>query len=145
MTKADCFKYFGIVAKNPVWSWAGLNESGDNRKDKGEGAVAALTLWTDQVVWSKEKRCNVWSIYNKKNEIWIDSNGNNERIEIIKFCIKNLNSEFRPIFVVPKKLGVFDETRDIERQYIKKEQDMWFKITCFNEATGECEAESFIR
>ena len=55
MDKIDCFRYFGIEVTNIRWSWAGLNESGLNRRDTGGGAVAALTIWTDQISWDKEK------------------------------------------------------------------------------------------
>ena len=55
----------------------------------------------------------------------------------IKFCIKNLHSEFRPVFVEPKKLGVIDDIREAKRHYIKKDRDFWYKITKFDEKTGE--------
>ena len=145
MTKLECFNYFGIELKNIRWSWAGLNNTGHNRNDRGEGPVAALTMWTDQISWNKEKRCSVWSVFNLNNKIWKDSAGNLERIEIIKFCINNLSGEFRPVFVNPKSPGVFDETRESDKHYIIHERDFWYKITNFDEDTGECEAESFIK
>jgi hypothetical protein len=143
--KIDCFRYFGITLKNIRWSWAGLNVSGASRKDNGDGPVVALTVWTDQVSFNKEKKLSVWSTFNKNNKLWKNDKGNIERIQIIKFCIKNLQSEFRPVFVEPKKPGVIDDTREAKRHYIKKDRDFWYKITKFDEETGECEAESFIR
>tara|TARA_B100000768_G_C11215909_1_gene348176 strand:- start:43 stop:480 length:438 start_codon:yes stop_codon:yes gene_type:complete len=145
MDKIDCFAYFGIKVKNIRWSWSGLNESGDNRKDSGYGPVAALTIWTDQTTWDKEKRCSIWSTFDQNNEIWKVDKGNSERIKIIKYCIKNLNSEFRPIFVVPMKPGVIDETREAKSHYVKKDRDIWYRITKFDEMSGECKAESFIK
>ena len=145
MDKIDCFRYFGIEVTNIRWSWAGLNESGLNRRDTGEGAVAALTIWTDQISWDKEKKCSVWSTYNKNNELWKDDYGNKERIEIIKYCIENLKSEFRPIFVDPYKPGIFDETREAKKHYIKRDKNIWFRISNFDQKTGECEAHSFMK
>jgi len=145
MDKIDCFKFFGIELKNVRWSWAGLNNNGIDRRDKGEGSVAALTVWTDQTSWDKKKKCSIWSTFNKNNELWKDDNGNIERIEIIKYCLKNLNGEFRPVFVEPKKPGVIDETREAKRHYIIKDKDFWYKIIKFDESTGECEAESFVK
>ena len=145
MDKIDCFKYFGIEVNNIRWSWAGVNETGNNRKDIGYGPVVALTIWTDQNIWNKEKRCSIWSVFNQNNKLWKDAKGNVERIEIIKYCIKNLNSEFRPIFVEPKKPGVIDETREAKKHYVIKDRDIWYKITQFDDVSGECEAESFIK
>lgn len=145
MDKIDCFKYFGINVNNIRWSWARLNKSGNDRKDFGSGPVVALTIWTDQVHWNKDKRCTIWSTINQNNKIWKDTNVNIERIQIIKYCIERLNSEFRPIFVGPKQPGIIDDTREAKKHYVIKDRDIWYKITKFNEKTGECEAESFIR
>ena len=145
MDKIDCFKYFGIDVKNIRWSWAGLNKSGKGRKDFGSGPVIALTIWTDQNQWNKDKRCSIWSTFNQNNLIWKDTNGNIERIQIIKYCIDNLKSEFRPIYVDPEQPGIIDDTREAKKHYVIKDRDIWYKITKFDEKTGECEAESFIR
>lgn len=145
MDKIDCFRYFGIEVTNIRWSWAGLNESGLNRRDTGGGAVAALTIWTDQISWDKEKKCSVWSTYNKNNELWKNEKGNKERIGIIKYCIDNLKSEFRPIFVEPKNPGTFDETREAKNHSIRRDKDIWYRISNFDQETGECEAYMFIK
>ena len=48
-------------------------------------------------------------------------------------------------FVDPKQPGIIDDTREAKKHYVIKDRDIWYKITKFNEKTGECEAESFIR
>tara|TARA_B100000795_G_C22397755_1_gene285913 strand:- start:44 stop:490 length:447 start_codon:yes stop_codon:yes gene_type:complete len=148
MNKLECFAYFGITLKNIRWSWSGINKSGKNRKDilgDGKEGVAAFTLWTDQLRWDKENKCSLWSIFNAENHLWREAKGNIERIENLKYCLENLNGEFRPIFVEPKKPGVIDETREAKRHYLKNDKDFWYRITSFDEVTGECEAQSFIK
>lgn len=36
---SDCFAHFGVVPRNPRWSWSGRSEDGKN---------VAVTLWQDQ-------------------------------------------------------------------------------------------------
>ena len=129
MNKKEAFKYFGIIQNNERWSWSGISE---------DGKTVALTIWTDQSKYQNGK----WhySNFNKNNEIWINSPGNKDRIKHIEYCIKNLDSKFRVIWVHPKKKGVFDETRDIKQ--INPLEKGFFKITRFDEITGEFEAES---
>tara|TARA_B110000967_G_C18491082_1_gene366828 strand:+ start:152 stop:571 length:420 start_codon:yes stop_codon:yes gene_type:complete len=131
MNKKQAFAYFGISQKNEVWSWSGIS---DNQE------TVALTIWIDQCDWIKKDRKYVTSIFNKNNELWRDLPGNKERIEIIKYCINNLGSRFRAIFITPVKKGVFDETREIKS--VRPYDKCFFKILEFNEITGEYTAES---
>ena len=133
MNKKQAFKYFGIIQKNEVWSWSGISD------DRG---LVALTIWTDQCKWIKEERKYVTSIFNMNNEIWKDLPGNQERIEIIKYSLNNLDGKFRAIFITPMKKGIFDETREIKS--VKPYDKCFFKFTDFNETTGEYAAESII-
>ena len=62
--------------------------------------------------------------------------GNIERIrEIIKYYLDKLEGKFRVIFMTPKDKNVFEGTRE----YIKTVPytKAWFKITDFNDQTGE--------
>lgn len=69
-----------------------------------------------------------------------------DKIDCFKFFgIDNLNREFRSIFVEPEQPGIIDVTREARKHYVIKDRDIWYKITKFDEKTGECEADSFKR
>src|SRR4051794_37777890 len=40
-TRKACFDFFGVVPRNPRWSWSG-------RSPEGEPPVVAVTLWQDR-------------------------------------------------------------------------------------------------
>ena len=130
MNKKKAFEEFGITQKNEVWSWAGMT---DDKK------LVALTIWTDQKEWDKKNKIYTTSTFNQNNEIWKDSLGNLERIEIIKHCINNLDSKFRVIFIVPKKPGIIEERRECKDAM--PFHRAWFKITNFDKETGEFSSE----
>ena len=77
MNKKEAFLKYGIKQKNERWSWAGISD------DK---SLVVLTIWTDQREWHQETKTFVTSTFNCRNELWIDSKGNIERIEIIQNC-----------------------------------------------------------
>ena len=126
MNKKEAFLKFGIKQKNERWSWAGISN------DK---SLVVLTIWTDQREWHQETKTFITSTFNCRNEVWRDSKGNIERIEIIKYCLDKLEGKFRVIFMTPKDKNVFEGTRE----YIKAVPytKAWFKITDFNDQTGE--------
>ena len=126
MNKKEAFLKFGIKQKNERWSWAGISD------DK---SLVVLTIWTDQREWHQETKTFSTSTFNCRNEVWRDSKGNIERIEIIQYCIDKLDGKFRVIFMTPKDENIFDG----KREYIKAVPFMkaWFKIMEFNQQTGE--------
>ena len=144
-TKKEAFSKFGIKQKNERWSWSGLNLGTSAPIDPSlESPFCVLTIWTDQKKFNIDSKIHYWSTFNCNNEIWKDKPGNIARINDIKFCLENLNGEFLAIFINPVKKGVFDEeSRKIKSISINTR--LWFKITRFDEKTGECEAESFLR
>ena len=131
MNKKEAFAFFGIKQTNERWSWAGI------REDK---SLVALTIWNDQ---KKYHRSGKWktSVFGMNNPIWKDSPGNKERIEIIKYCIENLDGKFRVIWMEPKERNVMDATR--EYLWARPEEKSWFKIRDFDEETGEFSSDNF--
>ena len=129
MNKKKAFATFDVTQKNERWSWAGMTD---------DESLVVLTIWTDQSTWDKENKTHTTSTFNQNNEIWKDEHGNKERIEIIKHCINKLDSKFRVIFMVPKKPGVIEETRECKDA---RPHPAWFKITKFDEETGEFSSE----
>ena len=129
MNKKKAFATFGVTQKNERWSWAGMND---------DESLVVLTIWQDQAPWDKENKILTTSTFNQNNEIWKDSLGNLERIDIIKHGINNLDGKFRAIIMVPKKPGVIEETREYEDA---RPHPAWFKITKFDEETGEFSSE----
>jgi len=139
MNKKEAFAKFGIKQKNEVWSWSGINKDAAIPISQNlKAPICVLTIWNDQY----DYMAGIWSIFDCNNEIWKDSNGNKARIEDIKYCLSELNGEFKAIFIEPVKRGVYDETREIKK--ISINDKLWFRITRFDEETGECEAERFI-
>ena len=138
INKKEAFAKFGIKQKNEVWSWSGINRDAPIPISQNlEAPICVLTIWNDQY----DYKAGIWSIFNCNNEIWKDSNGNKARIEDIKYCLSELNGEFKAIFIEPVKRGTYDETREIKK--ISINDMLWFRITRFDEETGECEAERF--
>ena len=138
INKKEAFAKFGIKQKNEVWSWSGINRDAPIPISQNlEAPICVLTIWNDQY----DYKAGIWSIFNCNNEIWKDSNGNKARIEDIKYCLSELNGEFKAIFIEPVQRGIYDETRQIKK--ISINDKLWFRITRFDEETGECEAEHF--
>ena len=138
INKKEAFAKFGIKQKNEVWSWSGINKDAPIPINKNlQAPICVLTIWNDQY----DYKAGIWSIFNCNNEIWKDSNGNKARIEDIKYCLSELNGEIKAIFIEPVKRGIYDETREIRK--ISINDKLWFRITRFDEETGECEAERF--
>tara|TARA_Y100001935_G_C16861683_1_gene293498 strand:+ start:38 stop:478 length:441 start_codon:yes stop_codon:yes gene_type:complete len=138
-TKKDAFAKYGIVQDNERWSWSGINTDITPPIDPNLALpLCVMTIWTDQRKFDKEKRQYEWSIFNAENEIWRDSLGNKKRIEHIKFCLDKLDGKFKAIFVEPINSGIYDETRSIKK--ITVNHKISFKITEFDEKTGECSA-----
>ena len=98
MNKKEAFAHFGIKQKNERWSWAGITD---------DNSLVALTIWTDQREYKKGGRFTT-STFNANNEIWKDHLGNQERIQIIQYCINHLDSRFRVIWCVPEDPNVFE-------------------------------------
>ena len=114
-TQKDAFNFFKV--KKGSWSrgpWSSLSNNGD---------LLILTIWTDQRDYLQK--------YN---------NNNKKRIEHIKFCIKNLESKFRVVFVTPKEKNIFNGPRTAINwnAYDKA----WFEITDFDDVTGEFKSMS---
>ena len=138
--KKDAFAKFGIKQKNESWSWSGINK--DKPVPINQNLIAplcVLTIWLDQY----DHVSGVWSIFNCNNEVWKDKNGNRYRIQDIKYCLDEVNGEFQAIFIDPVNRGVYDEKRKIKN--ISINEKLWFKITRFDEETGECEAKRFTK
>jgi len=132
MNKKEAFAYFGIKQTNERWSWSGISANKD---------LVVLTIWSDQKKFNKQTKTFQTSTFNQNNEMWINDLGNKERMELIQYCIDNLDSKFRAIFATPTNPGVIDETRDWKKGMPYDKQ--WFKLTKFNSQTGEFESESF--
>ena len=130
MNKKEAFAHFGIKQTNEHWSWAGIKE------DK---SLVVLTIWTDQRNYEQGGRFTT-STFNANNEIWKDHLGNKERIEIIQYCIEHLDSKFRVIWCVPADPNVFEDTREVDDAIPFKKK--WFRITEFDQETGEFSSES---
>ena len=140
--KKEAFAAFGITQDNEVWSWSGINLDKSAPIDSNlSSPLVVLTIWTDQKYFDKIKKIHIWSTFGKNNKKWINDNGNVKRKEHIRFCIDNLDSEFQAIFIEPINKGVYDETRKIKKMSINTK--LWFRITEFDEETGECSAASF--
>tara|TARA_X000000368_G_scaffold236164_1_gene186538 strand:+ start:3419 stop:3832 length:414 start_codon:yes stop_codon:yes gene_type:complete len=131
-TQKEAFNHFKV--KKGTWSrgpWSSLSE---------DGKILVLTIWTDQKEYLKEEKKYFTSTFECCNELWKDDNNNLKRIEHITYCIENLESMFRVVFVTPKDKGVFNASRyAINWNAFDK---AWFKITDFDKLTGEFKSES---
>ena len=128
----DAFNHFKV--KKGAWSrgpWSSFND---------DSSLLILTIWTDQKDYDKETKKYFTSNYGLCNELWKDNINNLKRIEHIQYCIENLESKFRVVFVTPKEKDTFDSTRTaINWNAFDK---LWFKITQFDKLTGEFKSES---
>ena len=130
-TQKDAFNFFKV--KKGSWSrgpWSSLSNNGD---------LLILTIWTDQREYLGQGRY-LTDNYDLCTDLWKDNNNNKKRIEHIKFCIKNLESKFRVVFVTPKEKNIFNGPRTAINwnAYDKA----WFEITDFDDVTGEFKSMS---
>ena len=86
MEKKQCFAVFGIKQTHERMSWAGMT----NQKD-----LVVLTIWKDEKTWDKKRKIVITSTFNRNNETWKDHFGNKERIDIIKYCLKELDGKLK--------------------------------------------------
>ena len=94
--------------------------------------VSEAAKWADVMMMATQDEL--------QSQIWKDHLGNQERIQIIQYCINHLDSRFRVIWCVPEDPNVFEGTREVAdaRPFDKK----WFRIKEFNPETGEFSSES---
>lgn len=66
-THKECFDYFGVVPKNPRWSWSGRSPAGAEPK-------IAVTFWQDKF---EEQGKRYSSLSHSADEKWFGSPGHN--------------------------------------------------------------------
>jgi hypothetical protein len=124
----ECFKQYGAHGRNPRWSWSARSE---------DGKTVVLTLWKDHI--SVSNGITVYDSFDPTGHAaWIDTPGNRERLENLKWARDNCDGLFRVVITVAK-----DETaipRSIAECYPRP--NLIMRITDLNEKTGEFRAVS---
>jgi hypothetical protein len=125
---ADCFKRYGASGRNPRWSWSARSE---------DGKVVVLTLWKDGI--SVSNGVTTYDSFDPSGRApWIDTPGNRERLENLKWARENCDGQFRVVVTVAKDVAAVP--RAIADCY--PQPNLIMRITELNEKTGEFRAVS---
>ncbi len=125
---AACFKRYGAQGRNPRWSWSARSE---------DGKTVVLTLWKDGISVSNGVP-SYDSFAPEGRAAWIDTPGNRERLENLKWARDNCGGLFRVVITIAK--DVHAEPRSISECY--PQPNLVMRITAMNEETGEFRAVS---
>ena len=128
--KLSAFKAFGTKQTNQRWGWAAIAE------DK---STVAVTIWKDRIKLNDKKPYydGFDEHHEKSFELWGGEKGNNDRKKHLKYAIENLDSLVRVVLI--KAVDENAYPREIGSVY--PYEHMWFKITKFNEETGQFRLE----
>jgi hypothetical protein len=124
LTHKECFDFFGVVPKNPRWSWSGRSL---------DGQVVAVTFWQDQF----EDGGRVYRGRRRASEPVMSKPGRTELLENLKWAYENCDGVIRIIIAIPKDRTA--EPRSILECFPHKTLRM--RITQFDEAAGLYVAE----
>lgn len=124
--KAEAFSHFGVSAKNERWSWSARS---------ADGKTVVVTFWKDRLDYTS--RPIGYSTFGLDTlPDWIDSLGNRERIENLKWALANCDGVMR--VVITEAVDVTASPRRIARAY--PQERLLIKLVELNEITGEFSA-----
>lgn len=130
-TKLSAFEYYGTRQTNERWSWSAIAD------DK---SVVAVNIWKDSIKYNDRKE-PFYDGFDEQHEntlhLWINEKGNNDRKKHLKHAREKLDGLVRVIIAVAVDPMVYP--RGILDVYPLN--DLWFKITKFNETTGQFKLE----
>lgn len=124
------FRKLGVTPKNQMWSWSGIS---------ADGNTAVITVWAHELKYKDGKPIISTYVKDLGSDRFIGSHGNNERIQVVKYALENLDGLVRVIVCQAKEgpNGIDVEHPKISRAH----QTKWLmKIESFNETTGEYRA-----
>ena len=127
-THTEAFAHFGAKGANQRWSWSARSP---------DGKTVVITLWQHQLkvenkkaIYRAEKRESV--------ENWENRNGNQERLENLKWAMKNCDGLFHVVIAIAEDVNAHPHR--IKECFPKP--NMMMRIIELNEETGEFQAES---
>jgi len=125
---AECFRRYGAQGRNPRWSWSARS---------ADGQIIVLTLWKDGI--SVTEGVTRYDSFDPTGQArWIDTPGNRERLENLKWARDNCGGFFRVVITVAKDIHAVP--RSISECY--PQPNLVMRITDMNEETGEFRAVS---
>jgi hypothetical protein len=124
--KAEAFSHFGVSAKNDRWSWSARS---------ADGKTVVVTFWKDRFDY-KTNPVSYSTFGLDTLPDWIDSLGNRERIENLKWARANCDGILR--VVITEAIDVRASPRQIANAY--PQERLLMKLVALNEATGEFSA-----
>ena len=125
---AECFKRYGARGRNARWSWSARSQ---------DEKTIVLTLWKDGI--SVSNGVTTYDSFDPTGHApWIDTPGNRERLENLKWARDHCDGLFRVVITVAKDVN--SVPRSIAECY--PQPNLVMRITDLNEQTGEFRAAS---
>jgi hypothetical protein len=122
------FGRFGVVRKNPRWSWSGRN---------ADTQTVVLALWGDQFDWKAKPIAYEKPADDPTIKLWSHRHGNRERIENLCWAREHCGGRFRVVMLTAKDKNA--SPREIADCFPK--DGWWMQITYIDEDTGAFRAE----
>jgi hypothetical protein len=122
---SDCFAHYGVVPRNPRWSWSGRS---------ADGRAVAVTLWQDGFEDRGRLYCN--SSHDRPDE-WKSRPGLVELIENLAHARAHLDGLVHVILAQPKDPNA--NPRSISRCFPQDKLKM--KVTELDESAGSFKLE----
>jgi len=128
MSLADCFAHFGTMGKNSRWSWSARS---------ADGKIVVMTLWQDLLSYRND--AIVYDTFGRNDlHQWMNTPGNRERIDNLKWARDHCDGLFRVVITVAKDVNA--SPREIAKCF--PQERMLMRLVELNEDTGEFRAEN---
>ncbi|PYB77275.1 MULTISPECIES: hypothetical protein [Rhizobium] len=124
-TLTEAFAEFGVVRKNPRWSWSAVS---------ADGKTVVLTIWEDRLDRSSDPP--IYDTLDWPPETWQSSHSNKERLAHLKIARDNCDGLFRVVITVAK--DVSSRPRKIVGCYPQK--NLIMRLVALQESTGRFRA-----
>lgn len=124
-TLTQAFAEFGVVRKNPRWSWSAVSD---------DGRTVVLTIWKDRLDFSSDPP--TYDTLDWPPETWQSSHSNKERLAHLKIARDHCDGHFRVIITVAKDVN--SRPRQVVECYPQK--NLIMRLVALDEATGRFRA-----
>ena len=125
--KKSEFWVYKTVQTNERWGWSAISD---------DASIVAVTIWKDLVRYNANKE-PYYDGFDDHHEntihLWGDNIGNDDRKKHLKHSIEHLDGNVRVLITVAEDIDA--HPRVIKDVY--HWSDLWFKISKFDEITGQ--------
>jgi hypothetical protein len=129
LSKADCFKFFGVTPKNIQWSWSAR-----------KGNTVVICLWQDCYGRPRDGKLPIEQDCSRTHHDFRQSPGFNELCENLQYAKDHCGGKFNAITLVAK------DTAALPRHAATQSPSgLAYQIKSWNPETGRLVAEASLR